>query len=287
MNFPMSRHAQSLMIELPTQMGADASAEFKERFSGWVLEPVDFLVLDFAKTRVVEKSFYQVMTAAKNILKTNGKSLVSINVATALHNGFREAGLTQVFNPISDLDAHLRAHAPQPKPATSGPVALTPVLKLAQPFLKSTRKVFEVQLKTQAKALPPTKEALAMEQFAFISHVNLNSPKHHGRTSIFASRELALKVYQALFGEDGTPSDEELTDCLAELMNMIYGQAKTELNQSGFEFKPELPKVLTGTEVSHFRVSNRESLLLPFHTDLGDFFVEIYLTEDLPAAKAS
>jgi chemotaxis protein CheX len=287
MSFTFNRHKQALIIELPLLLGAEAASEFKDRFSAWVLEPVDVLVLDFKKTQSVERVFYQVMIGSKKILKANSRSLVSINVSSSLQAHFREIGLSQVFNPIADLDVHLRALAPQASMAKPASVQASPVLQLAQPFLRSTRKVFEVQLKTQLKALAPTNELPPLDQMDFISHVNLNSPKHVGRTSIIASRALTIKIYQALFGDPNTPSDGELTDCLSELMNMIYGQAKIELNQSGFDFKPELPKVMSGAELSHFKVSTRESLLLPFHTEFGQFVVEIYLAEQTTAAKAS
>jgi chemotaxis protein CheX len=79
-----------------------------------------------------------------------------------------------------------------------------------------------------------------------------------------------------MLGESHKEITPETADLVAELLNIIYGQAKTELNAGlGLDLPPALPTVLRGEKLSLRQNSSAPVVVLPFQSDLGIFHVEI------------
>ena len=68
---------------------------------------------------------------------------------------------------------------------------------------------------------------------------------------------------------------KELEDGAGELMNIVYGTAKSALNEKGYAMQKALPSVIRGTNVSLRHVGSGTTLVLPFKTAAGEFEIEI------------
>jgi CheY-specific phosphatase CheX len=78
---------------------------------------------------------------------------------------------------------------------------------------------------------------------------------------------------------NGAPVDEETVESMAsELLNLIYGQAKSHLNdQEGFSLPAAIPRLVRKDQFTSIRRSDSAQHLsiLPLVTPLGSFYVEV------------
>ena len=80
-----------------------------------------------------------------------------------------------------------------------------------------------------------------------------------------------LKVMSGLMSQEFAEFDPDISDGAAELLNMVFGQAKKSLNEKGFGLKPTIPTVFIGKEVKILNLSNATVITVPFETSLGSF----------------
>jgi len=82
-----------------------------------------------------------------------------------------------------------------------------------------------------------------------------------------------------MLGENYTEINSEIKDGAAELTNIIFGGAKTILNSKGLAIKTALPMVVSGQDHSIQNTQNATRVVVPFDSDAGQFFIEIFLTD--------
>jgi CheY-specific phosphatase CheX len=72
--------------------------------------------------------------------------------------------------------------------------------------------------------------------------------------------------------------DESLIpDSLAEIANVVSGQAKTLLAGTPYHFNFSLPKVVVGTIPEHGPAHGRDCLAVSFQSELGEFVLRLFL----------
>jgi chemotaxis protein CheX len=105
--------------------------------------------------------------------------------------------------------------------------------------------------------------------------VGIIAPPLQGTLLISYKKDSILYIIENMLGEKHADIDKEVGDAVGELTNMIYGSAKTTLNQLGYKFEMAIPTVITGT----FTVSTQHkgaTLVIPFNLDnKSTFHVEI------------
>ncbi len=69
--------------------------------------------------------------------------------------------------------------------------------------------------------------------------------------------------------------DETASDLAGELSNIVAGQSKTKLAESGLDIDMSLPVVLAGVDHDIDHRIEAPVVVLPFKTQTGDFFVEL------------
>jgi chemotaxis protein CheX len=158
--------------------------------------------------------------------------------------------------------------------------ALTPVgnvktidVKLVNPFVEATVSV----LKTMAQTGARRRDVLLKKDhkmFGDISGViGILGKNIEGSVAITFEVNLARELISRMLGT--TPdkiNDDDLRDGVGELVNMISGNAKTLLSESGYKFDLALPTIVSGHghEVSH-RIDT-PCLVIIFETDEGNPF---------------
>jgi len=88
-----------------------------------------------------------------------------------------------------------------------------------------------------------------------------------------------LKVMSGMLGEEYLELNQDILDGAGEITNIIFGQAKVILNGKGYGIKTALPSVVHGkdhTVSSHDLMG--QSVVVPFESNSGKFFVEICLS---------
>ena len=91
---------------------------------------------------------------------------------------------------------------------------------------------------------------------------------------------ISLKAVGGMLGMEFTEIDSDVTDGVGELVNMIAGGIKTKLQAKGTDFQLSIPNTIVGPSHHITAPGSTTRTRIDFETDLGNFFIEVYLKED-------
>lgn len=105
--------------------------------------------------------------------------------------------------------------------------------------------------------------------------IGMVGPQIKGSLSISFDESLALEVMNRMLGEKPDEMNEEVTDMIGEITNMVTGGAKNLLGEKGFEFEMATPIVVSGKGHTIKHKTDGKKIILPFETDIGNAHIEI------------
>lgn len=87
-----------------------------------------------------------------------------------------------------------------------------------------------------------------------------------------------LLILENMLGEKYNEITDEVHDAVGELTNMIYGSAKTSLNDMGYNFEMAIPTVIKGQFIM-LQHSKAATLVIPFKlSNESNFYIEISIS---------
>ncbi len=101
-----------------------------------------------------------------------------------------------------------------------------------------------------------------------------------GSLLISFPQNIAFRTVGGMLGVEFNAIDSDVRDGVSELVNMIAGGAKTKLQSKGIDFELSIPNTIIG---QHHRIAAAACTTrthVDFDSDLGSFFIEVYLKED-------
>ena len=142
-------------------------------------------------------------------------------------------------------------------------------------FMTSTTRLARSRFKTMlGTELTLSKPVLTVDDvYADVSSVIGFSGDASGCVVLCFPMTTALKVASAFSGVEMTKDHEDFADALGELANIVAGQAKANLE--GFDISISLPNVIVGRSHTVLRSKQRPRLVIPCHSSLGRFTVEV------------
>lgn len=146
------------------------------------------------------------------------------------------------------------------------------------PFLKATVNV----LSMMAFVKPvPGKPYIKNDRKAHgdISGVIGMTGESKGVVVFSLSKEAALKIVSSMLGEKFTEINDEISDAIGEITNMISGDARRELAAKGHVFEAGLPSIITGKNHTIESMAKGPSVAIPFTIDGATFMVETAFEE--------
>ncbi|MEK6580360.1 MAG: chemotaxis protein CheX [Bdellovibrionota bacterium] len=158
-----------------------------------------------------------------------------------------------------------------------------------QPFADETLRTLKDQCNLEATPLPMfSKGKRVQTPFDIIGIIGGTSTKLKGSITLCFPRPVFLLLMSGMLNEKITEITRELEDGVAELLNIIFGNAKSTLNQSGHEIQMAIPTVLKGDQVRSAYPPGSIVFVVPFQTKAGEFYIEflakeIDLKEDMQA----
>lgn len=276
-NFQVTEEKEYVLVACPMAINKAASQEFLEMFQGWMMKPAEVYVLDLKRTRSIEKQFFQNLVQIRSILKSNSKTLYSLNLAPNVLQEIRSVGMEKAFSPVASLADALASQAKSHSSLN---------MDFIQPFLVATKKVLEIQCQTKISPKTPKIRDVDVASAAIIGSILLESKGRRGRFSISFSMDVFRSIYFNMFGEKVEELTPDIADAVSEIVNIIYGQAKIELNKHGFQFDRAFPSAHFGAGLASFKYSVGRAVVLPFDSDSGLIEVDIEF-ESAEVGKAS
>ncbi len=144
------------------------------------------------------------------------------------------------------------------------------------PFLKATKETFASMVGLD---IIPGKPFLrnGNEGNNVISGVIGLSGKMKGAVVINFPETTAIKAVSTFIGAEIDSLDEDVTDAVGELANIIAGYAKKDLEQ--YNLALSLPTVIKGENYRFVNAKGSAAVVIPFKSDAGDFDLAVSLVE--------
>ena len=146
--------------------------------------------------------------------------------------------------------------------------------KLINPFVNATLNVLEKMAFVKAESGKPylKKDDIAQGD---VSGVVGFTGESNGCISVTFDKLCILKIVSNMIGEEIKEINEEISDAVGELTNMISGQARKELAETGRIFKGAIPTVVNGKNHKLETMTKGPKIAIPFKTDFGSFTIEV------------
>ncbi|MBB1316188.1 chemotaxis protein CheX [Shewanella sp. SR43-4] len=101
------------------------------------------------------------------------------------------------------------------------------------------------------------------------------SPKTRGSLSITFEQSLILEIMNNMLGEKPESINEDITDLVGEITNMVTGGAKNLLSEKGYDFDMATPAVVSGKNHTISHKARGKKIMMPFSHKHGNVFIEI------------
>ena len=104
--------------------------------------------------------------------------------------------------------------------------------------------------------------------------LNISCPYFKGTIAISFADEVYQNLVTSIMEGKQENIDIDNQDAAAEMINIVFGKTKADLNSKGYKLERAVPKVMRGTGHS-IKNSNAPVLILPFESNAGKFFIQI------------
>ena len=148
--------------------------------------------------------------------------------------------------------------------------------KYINPFLKASMNLFREYLGLQAVSGKPYLLANPQELDKVSAIIGLAGDTR-GAVVLSFSRETAIAIISKMVGHELKVLGNEVLDGVGELVNIIAGNAKQDLQE--FRIEISLPGVITGNSYKVHWPEGIPVVAIPFQTELGPFTVNVSLKD--------
>ncbi|SFD08028.1 chemotaxis protein CheX [Pseudoalteromonas denitrificans] len=148
-------------------------------------------------------------------------------------------------------------------------------VEFINPFLSSLMNVLSTMAQTQLKPSKPMMKKSEVAKGDVSGLIGMVGPQTKGSLSISFDEELALTIMERMLGERPDSINEEVTDMVGEITNMVAGGAKNLLGEKGYEFDMATPIVVSGNNHTITHKCDGPKVLMPFNSDAGLAHIEV------------
>lgn len=268
--FLVTEKDQVTTVRCPPELNTQAAQELATLVTAWVQKPNKAYIFDFKDSTSISAIVFKPFALFHRALKKLDHYLVSVNMSNEVARQVQLAGLDSVFNAKPDLKSAMES---------AGLVFKKPSLDVnfINPFIHSTQSTIETQ--AQTKVLPG-KLRLKREgeeiPVDIAGVISLTSNVFNGSIALCFPAAVFLHIYSNMIGETHTAISSEIEDAAGELLNIIFGQAKAELNTKGqYKIEKAIPTVVRGASLKVHHLTRSLAVVLPFETAAGLFHIEV------------
>jgi len=146
---------------------------------------------------------------------------------------------------------------------------------LVNPFIEGTLHILDTTALVKVKPEPPFLKG-GTGHFGDISGLLTVEGDLEATVAISFTEKSILGIVSAMFGEEMTEINEEITDAVGEISNMVAGHVTTKIGELGKQVKVKFVKVVAGRaeEILHTDAGSHV-VAVPFRTTKGKVMLEI------------
>ncbi len=268
--FQVTEKEQMVLVRCPVELNATATQELAQLVGSWIQKPAKIYVFDFKEVASISVIAFKPFTLFNRALKKLDFFMFSLNMSKDVARQVSLSGLDSVFNLKPDFKSALEA---------AGITVNRPSLDVnfLNPFIHATQTTLEAQAQTKVTAgklrLKKPGESLPFDIAGVIS---LTSNVFSGSIALCFPAAVFLLIYSNMVSETHTTINSEIEDAAGELLNIIFGGAKAELNSKGlYKIQKAIPTVVRGSTLQVHHMARNIAIILPFETAAGTFHIEI------------
>jgi chemotaxis protein CheX len=140
-------------------------------------------------------------------------------------------------------------------------------MDLIQPFIGSLDAVLAEMMKAPVTIADVTMEEEGYRRKGLAAVVGFKG-QIEGRIILDMEPSAAAKIAEYMAGGEVDPAESIVPETVCELANMVIGNAVTQLNDRGFQFRVFPPALLTEDQCARIG-SDSEATILSFDTPVG------------------
>jgi len=149
-------------------------------------------------------------------------------------------------------------------------------VEFINPFLLAAVNVLGTMTFTEAKPQKPYLKKDSQPTGAVTGIISITG-QAEGSLAISFSHECICFLVANMFGEEVSTINQDVKDAVGELTNMISGDARRQLAESGLPLQSGIPKVYSGPGHKVEHLISTPAIAVPFQTPGGAFTIEVCL----------
>ena len=152
-------------------------------------------------------------------------------------------------------------------------------VEFINPFLSSMLNVMSTMAKMDLTPEKPKLKTTEVSMGDVSGLIGMVSPQTKGSLSITFDAPLALATMKGMVGEAPDEVNEEITDLVGEITNMVTGGAKRMLSEKGLEFDMATPIVVSGKNHTIHHKSKGPVVVIALRGEAGKAYIEFSFDE--------
>ena len=150
-------------------------------------------------------------------------------------------------------------------------------INFLKPFIHGTVETIKVQCSQEVVVAKPGRreELVELPRIDIAGVIGISNSVFTGSIALCFPKDTFLSIMGGMLGEEFDEIGEDLEDGAGELLNIIFGYAKRELNSSGYDLEKAIPTVIRGEDLKVQHFSENPSAICPFTANGKKFFIEI------------
>ncbi len=151
--------------------------------------------------------------------------------------------------------------------------------EMARHVIDATKEVFSTMIMMDLEANFPLIESVKTFHCSISGMVGM-AGIYTGILAIHCPQIFALKITSNMLGMDVEEVDEDVTDALGEIANMLGGYVKMVLSKGGMDINLSIPTVISGEEYTISAMSDSDCVAVPFTYEEHTFVVSLKLRKE-------
>lgn len=260
-----------ITLQLTGSLDVVNERQFLEKFSVYFKAPHPHIIINCEHVFSIGQPWYRLLMQLRTMASKVDKKIFLILASENLKSEIKKNGLDKALITKKNLKEALAAIGVGTQKQLD--------TDFINPFLTATMHVLEVQASVDAIAQSIfIKKDCDKFQGDISGVIGIISETFTGSVVISFSEATFLNIMSSMLGEEIKEITKETSDGAGELTNMIFGQAKISLNEKGYGIKTAIPSVVTGRNHSLTTLTAGTTVVIPFKSNVGDFFIEICLS---------